>query len=260
MTKLNKAQFVAKTDPGLIRKNNEDAIAISPLYGLAILADGMGGHNAGEVASAIAVSVTRQALENCLQNMMQNDSQSPSVSILKETIQEAIELANTTIIQAAQKGSQYRGMGTTLVLALLHADKITIAHVGDSRAYRFRRNQLLQLTRDHSLLQEQIDAGLLNAEAAPFSRNKNILTRAVGIDYLFKVEMHEHQTEPGDLYLLCSDGLSDMLTASEIRDILARLGSNLDFASSVLINSANGNGGHDNVSVILIKIGTDNSP
>jgi PPM family protein phosphatase len=259
MTKLNKAQFVARSDPGLIRKNNEDAVAISPLYGLAILADGMGGHNAGEVASAIAVNITRQALEQYLQNTIQNDSQDTPSNNLQHSIQGAIELANTTIIQAAQKEPQYRGMGTTLVLALLLADKITIAHVGDSRAYRFRRNKLVQLTRDHSLLQEQIDAGLLNAESAPFSHNKNILTRAVGIDYLFKVEMHEHQTEPGDLYLLCSDGLSDMLTASEIRDILARLGSNLDFASSVLINSANGNGGHDNVSVILIKIGTDNS-
>jgi PPM family protein phosphatase len=260
MTQLNKAQFVAKSDSGLIRKNNEDAVAISPMYGLAILADGMGGHNAGEVASAIAVNVIRQGLEKCLQNTLQNDNQSTPVNILQQSIQEAIELANTTIIQAAQKEPLYRGMGTTLVLALLLADKITIAHVGDSRAYRFRRNQLVQLTRDHSLLQEQIDAGLVNAETAPFSRNKNILTRAVGIDYLFKVEMHEHQTEPGDLYLLCSDGLSDMLTAAEIRDILARLGSNLDFACSVLINRANGNGGHDNVSVILIKIGTDKSP
>jgi PPM family protein phosphatase len=259
MTNQHNAQFVARTDPGIVRKNNEDAVAISPLHGLAILADGMGGHNAGEVASAIAVDVIRQALEQHLPEMASEAAPSAQAPTLQQLMLEAIERANAAIIQAAQNEPQYRGMGTTLVLALLQPGRITIAHVGDSRAYRFRRNQLAQLTRDHSLLQEQMDAGLLNPESARLSRNKNILTRAVGIDYLFKVEMHEHQTEPGDLYLLCSDGLSDMLTDSEIRDILMRLGASPDLASAVLINSANGNGGHDNVSVILIKIGSDTS-
>lgn len=259
MTNQPKALFVAKTDSGLIRKNNEDAVAISPHYGLAILADGMGGHNAGEVASAIAVEVTRKVLEQCLQSIEQDDGARSQAGNLQHSILEAIERANAEVIQAAQNEPRYRGMGTTLVLALLQPGMITIAHVGDSRAYRFRRNQLVQLTRDHSLLQEQIDAGLQNAQSAHLSRNKNILTRAVGIDYLFKVEIHEYPTEPGDLYLLCSDGLSDMLTAGEIRDILARLGSNPDIASAVLVNSANGNGGLDNVSVILIKIGSDKS-
>jgi PPM family protein phosphatase len=254
MTNQPKALFVARTDPGLIRKNNEDAVAISPHYGLAILADGMGGHNAGEVASAIAVEVTRKVLEQCLQSIEQDDGARSQAGNLQHSILKAIERANAEVIQAAQNEPRYRGMGTTLVLALLQPGTITIAHVGDSRAYRFRRNQLVQLTRDHSLLQEQIDAGLQNAQSARFSHNKNVLTRAVGIDYLFKVEIHEYPTEPGDLYLLCSDGLSDMLTAAEIRAILMRLGANPDLASAVLINSANGNGGHDNVSVILIGL------
>lgn len=255
MTNQYQAQFVAKTDPGLVRKNNEDAVAISPQHGLAILADGMGGQNAGEVASAIAVNVIRQVLEPRLQQAQQLDGPVAEGGAVQQWMQEALAAANAAIIKAAQDEPQYRGMGTTLVLALLQPGRMHIAHVGDSRAYRFRRHQLLQLTHDHSLLQQQIDAGLLNAQSARFSRNKNVLTRAVGIDYLFKPELHEYPVEPGDLYLLCSDGLSDMLSAAEIRDILARLGANLEFASAVLINSANGNGGHDNVSVILIKAG-----
>jgi protein phosphatase len=172
---------------------------------------------------------------------------------------ESIELANSAVIEAARAEPQYQGMGTTLVAAIFHNDKVTVAHVGDSRAYRLRQGELKQITRDHSLLQEQIDAGLISPEWARFSQNKNLVTRAVGVDPDMKVEIHDHPIEPGEIYLLCSDGLSDMLTDEEMCEILTGVGS-LQRACDELVHQANQNGGHDNISVILVRVQSHTPP
>jgi len=141
-----------------------------------------------------------------------------------------------------------------LVMAVFYDNKMTVAHIGDSRLYRMRDNQFSQVTRDHSLLQEQIDSGMITAEEAKHSQNKNLVTRALGIDPTVEPEIHDYETRPGDIYLLCSDGLSDMVPDEEIGLTLETLGGNLNLAAQQLVQMANDNGGRDNVSVLLIKI------
>jgi protein phosphatase len=246
-------QFASKTDPGLVRAHNEDAIAISPECGLAILADGMGGYNAGEVASGIATAVLQESLEEQLLKKAL-DSRFGRNRRLHQIISEAIAHTNVSIIEAARMEPSFSGMGTTLVVALFHHDKVTVAHVGDSRLYRLRQNELVQLTRDHSLLQEQIDAGILTEDEAKSSLNRNLITRALGIDHAVEVDLHDHTTQANDLYVLCSDGLSDMLNHQEIAEILTATKGNLNKVCWKLIESANEKGGQDNISVILVKV------
>lgn len=245
--------YTAKTDTGLVRAHNEDSISINPEHGFAILADGMGGYNAGEVASKIAAVVVEESLENQLQQHSFDNPLTRSKHI-QQAMTDAILRANISIIEAALNEPEYSGMGTTLVVTLFHHDKITVAHIGDSRAYRLRGNELVQITRDHSLLQEQIDAGLISLEQAQYSQNRNLITRALGVDYDIETEIHDHTTEAGDIYLLCSDGLSDMLVDQQIADILVTLSADLESAGNTLIQAANDHGGRDNISVILIKV------
>jgi len=148
-------------------------------------------------------------------------------------------------------------MGTTLVVALFHDNRVTLAHIGDSRAYRLRGDELVQITKDHSLLQEQIDSGMISPEQARYSQNKNLVTRALGIDPVVDPEIHEHPTQPGDIWLLCSDGLNDMVGDEDIAVTLGSLAANLELAARQLVQMANDNGGRDNVSVILVKIVRD---
>lgn len=244
-------EFAAKTDTGLVRSHNEDSIAISPAFGFAILADGMGGYSAGEVASGIATSVLKEALESGLRDPGSPVSRNGEI---QQFMDGAIHRANAAILDAARAEPRYEGMGTTLVAALFHEDKVTIAHVGDSRAYRLRQGVLEQITRDHSLLQEQLDAGLITPEWAQFSPNKNLVTRAVGVGPDMEVEIHDHHVEAGDLYLLCSDGLSDMLDPPDVQAILMDGHATLDAACAALVQRANDNGGRDNISVVLIRV------
>ena len=247
-------EFVARTDTGLVRSQNEDAVAISPSYGIAILADGMGGYNAGEVASRIAVEIMRQVLEEGIDRLQEQQVPDVQWSVpLQQLLDESIHRANAAVLDAASSQSEYSGMGTTIVAAVLHRAAIIIAHVGDSRAYRFRQGRLEQITRDHSLLQEQIDAGLISPEQARTAPHSNLVTRAVGGGADLEVEVHEYLTEPGDVYLLCSDGLSDMLEPEEMQDVLNNRQAPLEDACAMLIERANAHGGHDNISVVLIK-------
>jgi serine/threonine protein phosphatase PrpC len=197
-------ELASKTDTGRIRSKNEDAIALSPTHGIAILADGMGGYSAGEVASRIATDVLWQSLEQGLDRLESQlqDLLTTRGRQIQNLMVESIQRANSAVIEAARVEPEYQGMGTTLVAAVFHDDKITVAHVGDSRAYRFREGELTQITRDHSLLQEQIDAGLISPEWARFSQNKNLVTRALGVDPEMEVEIHDHPIEPGEIYLL----------------------------------------------------------
>ena len=253
MTTHYRLEFAALSDIGLIRSNNEDTIVIKPEYGLAILADGMGGHNAGEVASNMATAVIQQSLTARLQHAM-SDMESDFSEYLQPWVTDAIVLANTYIYEASRYEADCDGMGTTIVLALHYKDRLTIAHVGDSRAYRFRQGQLEQLTHDHSWLQEHIDVGLISPEMARFSSSKNLITRALGIAPYIEVELHDCRSQAGDIILLCSDGLTDMLSDQVMCDVLACNGSDLPAVCKKLIQLANDSGGRDNVSVILVKV------
>ena len=169
-------------------------------------------------------------------------------------MREQVLKANTSIYQAAQSQPQYAGMGTTLVVAMWHDNKMSVGHIGDSRLYRMRGETFEQVTRDHSLLQEQIDSGMITKEQARHSQNKNLVTRAVGIDPEVETEVHTYPVQPGDVYLLCSDGLSDMVSDEDIQTTLTSLHSNLPLAAEQLVQQANDNGGRDNVSVILVRV------
>lgn len=244
-------QFAVKTDTGLVRAHNEDAVEINVEHKIAVLADGMGGYNAGEVASGIATSVFVATLEQRLQQQRRGQLSS---KFLQGLMVEAATLANAHILEAARIQPQFSGMGTTLVAALFHHDRIVLAHIGDSRAYRFRQGSLQQLTRDHSQLQEQIDAGLVSPEWARFAPNKNLITRALGVAPQIDVEVNDYPTENDDIYLLCSDGLSDMLSHEQMIDILKSNYSDLDLLCDTLVEAANNNGGRDNISVVLAKV------
>ncbi len=244
-------EMVARTDSGRVRDHNEDAVFVNPDRGFAILADGMGGYNAGEVASGLATTFLSSALETSFFDPSRTkDANSLGAA---PCLEQSIALANTAIYKASVGEAAYAGMGTTLVTALFHDDRVTVAHIGDSRLYRLRDEQLALITHDHSLLQEQIDQGLISAKDARFSQNKNLVTRALGVEPSVESEIHEYEVLPGDVYLFCSDGLNDMLPDEEIELALQSLTANLELAADHLIQMANDNGGRDNVSVILVK-------
>jgi protein phosphatase len=256
MADLSRALRIASaTDPGMIRSHNEDSIAADPSIGLAVLADGMGGYNAGEVASGIAVQLLKEEMRRVLaaEAPWTPDPQGGQ-PLAEKMLREHAAKANTAIYQAAQSQPQYAGMGTTLVLALFFDNRVTVAHIGDSRLYRLRGDSFEQVTRDHSLLQEQIDSGMISRDEARFSQNKNLVTRALGVDPEVDAEIHTYDVLPGDLYLLCSDGLSDMVSDEEIHAAVDSLKANLQVAADQLVQLANDNGGRDNVSVIAIEV------
>lgn len=248
-------EIVVRTDPGMVRGHNEDAVFANPNLGLAILADGMGGYNAGEVASGMATTLLSTELDAsfCATAPYEVDSETGE-PFARRCILEKVAATNSAIFNTAESQPQYAGMGTTLVTALFYDDKVTVAHIGDSRLYRLRSGEFGPITRDHSLLQEQLDSGMISVEEARHSQNKNLVTRALGVDPEVETEMHDYDVLPGDIYLLCSDGLNDMVEDEEIQLTLQMLGANLELAATQLIQMANDNGGRDNVSVILVKV------
>jgi len=255
MIDLTKALTMASsTDPGMVRSHNEDSLAIEPEIGLAVLADGMGGYNAGEVASGIAVALIREEVRKALADSDPSSSEASPVLRAERVLREQSTKANASIFQSAQNQPQYAGMGTTLVAALFADNQVTVAHIGDSRLYRLRGDSFEQITRDHSLLQEQIDSGMISKEDARHSMNKNLVTRALGVDPEVETEIHSYEVLPGDIYLLCSDGLSDMIPEPEIHSTLDTLKANLQLASDQLVQTANDYGGRDNVSVVLVQV------
>lgn len=247
-------EIASATHPGMVRSHNEDSIAVEKEIGLAVLADGMGGYNAGEVASGIAVAMICAEVKKAL---ARSKNEALNGSAVEKLIAEQSSRANEAIYEAAQNQPRYSGMGTTLVVAFWHDNQLTVGHIGDSRLYRLREGTLDLLTRDHSLLQEQIDSGMITREQARFSQNKNLVTRAVGIDPEVEAEVHTYPVQTGDLYLLCSDGLNDMVPDEEIQLALSSLQSNLPLAAEQLVQQANDNGGRDNVSVILVRVMKD---
>src|SRR3979490_1674274 len=243
------------TDPGMVRSHNEDSIAADPANGLVVLADGMGGYNAGEVASGMATTVIVTEMRQILSNARPYEvDEKNKEEIAARLVREQVLKANTSIFQAAQSQPQYAGMGTTLVVCLFYDNRLLVAHLGDSRLYMSRDGQFKQVTRDHSLLQEQIDSGLISPEQAKHAQHKNLVTRALGIDPSAEPEIHEYPARPGDIYLLCSDGLCDMVEDEDISMAVQAFSANLNMAASHLVQMANDNGGRDNVSVILVRV------
>jgi len=242
-----KLQFVARTDVGQVRDHNEDFITENESMGFAVLADGMGGLNAGEVASSMAVHLLIDALAEyrngsslVAAKINSLDSDLPAES---QVLRKLVEKANDSLFHVSQTQPQCQGLGTTVVAAYYHNDKVSVAHIGDSRMYRFRAGVLEQITKDHSFVQELIDKGLLTKEEARASNKKNVVTRALGVAPVVEVEVHEHEVEEGDVYLMCSDGLHDLVTDHDIENSLIELSSNLNELAGHLVNLANVSGG-----------------
>ena len=249
-----KVEIFGLTDTGRKRSHNEDSIGSDKDIGVLVLADGMGGYRAGEVASAIAVNMILDELRANLDEVSGEIDEESGYCNKTITVMHAIEKANETIYQTAQSQPQCAGMGTTVVAAAFYDDRMTIAHIGDSRLYRLRSSVFEQITSDHSLLQELIDKGFYTREEAKKSLNKNLVTRAMGIELSVMPDLQEEVVLPGDVYLICSDGLSDLVEDEEMQRTLDATGANLEEAAHRLVKMANDKGGKDNISVILARV------
>jgi serine/threonine protein phosphatase PrpC len=255
MSLRTKFSCVQLSDTGRVREHNEDAIGTNLDAALLVLADGMGGYNAGEVASGIAVKTVLELVTDACQREVRNATD-PETGLMRQTIilRDAVARANRVIHQTAQTQPQCEGMGTTVVACLFFDNRVSIAHVGDSRLYRFRRNRFEQITMDHSLLQELVDRGFYSQEEAARSTNRNYVTRALGVEATVQVEVQEVEVQEGDVYLLCSDGLPDMVEDEDIHLTISTFNANLQTAGQQLIQLSNDHGGKDNVSVILVQV------
>jgi PPM family protein phosphatase len=255
MSLKGKLVHVEVTDVGKVRDHNEDAIGSVPDIGLWVLADGMGGYNAGEVASGIAVKTVIDLVSEACKREKRGEIES-GTGYMRQTIalRDAIHRANKVINQTAQSQPQCEGMGTTLVASLFYNNRVSIAHVGDSRMYRLRGNRFEQITMDHSLLQELVDRGFYSQEEAQRSTNRNYVTRALGVETNVEVEVQEVDVQKGDYYLMCSDGLPDMVEDEDIHLTINTFNTNVATIGEQLIKLTNDNGGRDNVSVVIVRV------
>ncbi len=242
------------SDTGLKRPHNEDSAVTDSSLGLAIVADGMGGYKAGEVASAIAAQLILNEVRAGIASGGANGAAaSAGLSRASVISRDAVAKANAEVFRTAQEVPQCQGMGTTVVVVFYHGTKVSIAHVGDSRVYRLRGDEFKQITRDHSLIQELIDRGFFTPEEAAENTPKNLVTRALGIEQSVEVDVQEQDLESGEIYLLCSDGLNDMVDDEEIHLTLSKYSANLVQAATELVRLANEKGGKDNISVVLVR-------
>ena len=255
MSLQGKISSVALTDTGKIRDHNEDMIGAEGDIGLFVLADGMGGYNAGEVASGIAVKTITNLVRDAVgrEDLTAPD---PATGLSRPSIilRDAIHRANKIIYHTSKTQPQCEGMGTTVVACIFYDNRISMAHVGDSRLYRLRDNRFEQMTLDHSLLQELVDRGFYSQEEAQRATNKNYVTRALGVEQTVEVEINEQPVHKSDYYVLCSDGLSDMIEDEDIHLTISTFSANLDTVAKQLIQLSNDNGGRDNISVIMTHI------
>ena len=247
--------IAVRSDRGMVRANNEDAVYADPVLGLAILADGMGGYAAGEVASMMAVSQLAAAFADLSRRDAISSVRTPDEIV--QLMGSEIIAVNSAIYNLAKTAPQYSGMGTTLVLAWLHGESLHFAHVGDSRLYRWRTGVLAQLTSDHTLLQAQLDSGMITHEQARLADYRNLLTRAIGVGPWVDIDIGCCDVRSDDVFLLCSDGLTEMLCDDAIADLLLAGEDNLERLAEDLIRRANDLGGKDNISVILLGVGGD---
>lgn len=239
------------TDIGLRRTHNEDHIGFNQNLGIAVLADGMGGHQAGEIAAQMAVSSVLESLQNLVS---QQNPGSITSSQLLEYVSHTISDSNCKIFEAAESQEAHKGMGTTVVAAVVNGSRCYAGHVGDSRLYLFRNRQLKRMTRDHSLVQDLIDKGFYTEAEARNAHVGHVVTRALGTRSDVEVDTIYHDLEPHDVLMLCSDGLSDMVADWLIEETLCEQGKDLSRAAKKLIGLANMQGGKDNISVILMQV------
>ncbi|HSD50076.1 MAG TPA: Stp1/IreP family PP2C-type Ser/Thr phosphatase [Candidatus Methylomirabilis sp.] len=253
---------VAKTDVGRKRQGNEDSFCVAPELGLYVVADGMGGHAAGEVASRLAVETIHEWMEKYLGGVDVAFVGQPMDACSREAnfLLSSIRLANRVIFEAARGRREYRGMGTTLVSVLAVDNTVALAHVGDSRIYRIRDGQIIQLSRDHSVVQQQVDRGVLSPEEAHESQYRHLITRALGLKDSVEVDLAEEPVLPGDILLLCSDGLSDLLEDEEILVIVRENADDLEKACQALVDRANVKGGDDNITAMLVQARAGSDP
>jgi serine/threonine protein phosphatase PrpC len=244
-----KVHMTAATDTGRLRERNEDAVATLPELGVAVLADGMGGHQAGDVASHIATNAMCNVLSDEL-----GSATPPAEADYGELLLEAVERANAEILSAAAERLDYQGMGATLVAACFDERRFVAIHLGDSRLYRLRDGELAQLTHDHSLVQELVRQGMMTHEEARASLHKNLITRALGIGEVIDPEITGGELAEGDVFLICSDGLTDVVADAVIETTLIEGADDLAATAGRLIDMANEGGGPDNISVILVRV------
>ena len=254
MAEFTKIEVASCSDKGQKRHHNEDSSVTAAELGLAVVADGMGGYKAGEVASAIAAYRVLEEVKHHrgAEDLAQIADESGYTRAAR-VVRDAITKANLEIFTKANQIEQCNGMGTTVVATLFYDDNVTVAHVGDSRVYRCRNGELAQLTNDHSLVQELIDRGFFTPEEAAESTPRNLVTRALGIEENVTVDISQSTIQADDIYLLCSDGLNDMVNDEEILLTLSKYSANLEEAADELVQIANKNGGKDNVSVVLVR-------
>ena len=251
-----KVRFAVASDVGRVRKNNEDSFLADPVLGIFIVADGMGGHASGEVASRLAVESLQESIARARKEK-ESDLPADRTAILSSPANlmvNAIRLANQRIYRTSQENKEYKGMGTTLVGVYFSAVPPIVAHVGDSRLYHLRGQTIQQITEDHSWVWEQYKQGLIAKEAISTSPQKNIVTRALGIEPTVDVEIQDLEVQQGDFLLLCSDGLSDLVRDEEMLATVSRNSRNLDIHCNDLVHLANSRGGKDNITVLLIQI------
>ena len=258
MNLQNKITIMGLTDTGIVRTKNEDAIGFDSALGLVVLADGMGGHRGGEIASTMTVDTVIDKLQQSLPEITSGEiDEASGFSRESICIQDAVVEANQLVYQASESNPDHKGMGTTIVVLQFYNNSLSLAHIGDSRCYRLRSGKFEQITKDHSLLQELIDRGFYTPEEARKSMNKNLVTRALGIDPVVMPDIQEDIVLKNDIYLLCSDGLSDLVEDEDIYLTINQFSANLEEAAKQLITKANQNGGKDNISVMLCRIDED---
>ncbi|KAG1647837.1 Protein phosphatase PrpC [Nymphon striatum] len=250
MDVTNAISVARLTDIGLLRERNEDAVASELTTGLVMVADGMGGYKGGAIASEIAILVVTAELAE----FAYGGNKKNKALTVANMLTGAVAKANDTIYKASQQNAHCEGMGATLVSGVFADNKLTVGHIGDSRLYRLRDGVLVQLTEDHSLLQEQLNAGLITEEQAKASNDGHLVTRALGTDPEVELELHEYDVEVEDFYLLCSDGLTDLIDDVDIKTVLLDSAGDIDLAASNLVKLANNHGGKDNISVVIAFI------
>jgi protein phosphatase len=239
------------SDRGLIRTLNQDAALSDLSTGLVIVADGMGGHNSGEIASQMATQLIQDEMSSLIAQQKNQPSQVLSIAAI---LQKAVKQTNDIILETALTRAGCEGMGTTLVSGVFADNKIVIGHIGDSRMYRLRNDDFVQLTEDHSLVQAQINAGLMTKDEARYANNKHLVTRALGTTSEVALELNEYEVLVGDIYLLCSDGLTDLVDDHDIKKTIINANRDIGLAVNALIGIANARGGKDNISTLIALV------
>ncbi|MGZ3695080.1 MAG: Stp1/IreP family PP2C-type Ser/Thr phosphatase [Bdellovibrionota bacterium] len=237
------------TNIGRKRKVNQDSFLMEPKSRIFVVADGMGGHAGGETASKLTVETVIQA--------MLTDKASKLNSAPEDLVMGAVHRANTAVYSAAEKDKALTGMGTTVVTMFFSADKIYVGHVGDSRVYMAKKGLLWQVTKDHSLVNEKLKAGIITRDQMKRDKSRNVITRSVGFESSVLVDVYQKDISPGELYFACSDGLSGMVDDSQIIKIIDELGWNSDDLNPLvnkLLETACENGGDDNVTVVVVRV------